>query len=147
MEVQADRRNLPPDAKALQKITLGELVTRYRDTISPKKRTAKHERIILGAFLLHPICRRRASDITRADFARYRDERLKQIKPSSLKRELVPIHHLYEIAKTEWALPIQNNPVAKLDLRLSDAKRERRLAEGELQKLLEQIPPDTGQRV
>lgn len=137
MEVQADRRDLPPDIKALQKITLGELVVRYRDTVSPKKRTGKAERIILGAFLLHPICRRLVSDITRTDFAAYRDERLKEIKPSSLKRELVPVHHLYELAKREWGLPIRDNPVAKLGLKASDTKRERRLAEGELQKLLE----------
>ena len=78
MEVQADRRDLPPDPKALQKITLGELVVRYRDTVSPRKRTGKAERIILGAFLLHPICRRRISDITGTGFVSYRDERLKE---------------------------------------------------------------------
>jgi hypothetical protein len=40
MELRADRRDLPPDAKALQQITLGELVVRYRDTVTPRKRTA-----------------------------------------------------------------------------------------------------------
>jgi hypothetical protein len=49
MELQADRRDLPPDPKALQRITLGELVARYRDTVSPRKRTGAAERIVLRA--------------------------------------------------------------------------------------------------
>jgi integrase len=129
MELQADRRDLPPDPKALQRITLGELVARYRDTVSPRKRTGAAERIVLSAFLLHTICRRRLSELTRADFASYRDDRLKEIKPSSLKRELVPIHHLYELARKEWGLPISDNPVSGLNLK-------RRLREGEWDRLV-----------
>src|SRR5262245_19073703 len=84
MELQADRHDLLPDHKVLQQVTLGELVARYRDTITPSKRTARAERIVLNAFLRHPICRRRLSEITRSDFAAYRDDRLQRIKPSSL---------------------------------------------------------------
>jgi hypothetical protein len=34
MEVQAERSELPSDRKALKQLTLGELVARYRDTVS-----------------------------------------------------------------------------------------------------------------
>ena len=51
MEVKADRRELPIDPKALDKLTLGELVERYRDTVVPKKRGAEIEACILNAFL------------------------------------------------------------------------------------------------
>jgi hypothetical protein len=34
MEVQVDRRDLPSDPKALQWVTLRQLVERYRDTVS-----------------------------------------------------------------------------------------------------------------
>jgi integrase len=136
MELKADRRDLPPDPNALREITLGELVVRYRDTVSPRKRTAQTERVVLNAFLLHPICRRKLSDITRTDFAAYRDDRLKKIKASSLKRSLVPIHNLYELAKTEWGLPIRDNPVANLKLPPTDIRRERRLKESEWEKLM-----------
>ena len=34
MERQADRHELPMDPKALKQVTLGDLVRRYRDTIS-----------------------------------------------------------------------------------------------------------------
>lgn len=137
MEVQADRGDLPPDPKALQRITLRELVERYRDTVSPRKRTAHVERIVLNAFLARSICSRRLSDLRTEDFAAYRDERLQAIKPTSLKRELVPIHHLFEVARNEWGLPIRENPLDKLQLKAPDQRRERRLKPGELDKLID----------
>jgi hypothetical protein len=90
MEVQADRRDLPPDMKELERVTLGELVARYRDTISIKKRTVAAEQIVLNAFLRHPICSRTLSTLRTEDFASYRDDRLQDITPASLKRSLAP---------------------------------------------------------
>jgi hypothetical protein len=76
MEVQADRRELPRDPKALQRLTLGQLVERYRDTVSVRKRGYDVERIVLNAFLRHRICSKPLSEIEASDFASYRDERL-----------------------------------------------------------------------
>ena len=135
MEVRADQGELPTDRKALN-VTLGELVNRYRDTISIRKKTATAERIVLAAFALHPICRKSLAQISTADFAIYRDDRLKVIKPVSLKRELVPIHNLFEIARDEWGLPIRENPLDKLRLDAPDQRRERRLRDGEWMKLV-----------
>ena len=69
MEVQADRRELPSDPKALQRVTLGQLVERYRDTVSVRKRGSDVERIVLNAFLRHRICRKPLSEIGPSDFA------------------------------------------------------------------------------
>jgi integrase len=139
MEVQADRRDLPADPKVLQRITLGELVERYRDTVSVRKRTRENEQAILNAFLRHPLCRRAVSEITQADFASYRDDRLRIIRPSSLKRELVPLHNLYEISREEWGLPIRVNPLSKLKIANADQKRERRLRPHEQQVLMAEV--------
>jgi integrase len=136
MEVHADRGDLPAHPGKLRSITLGQLVERYRDTVSPKKRTHEAERLVLNAFLRHPICRRPISEITTAHFAAYRDERLSKNKPSSVKRSLVPIHNLFEVARTEWDLPIRENPLRKLKIEGSDKRRERRLRTGELDSLL-----------
>ena len=136
MEVQADRCELPSDRKALQRVTLGELVVRYRDTISVKKRGYAVERIVLTAFLRHPICRKRLSQIRAEDFASYRDERLKSIKAATLKREFSPLHNLFEMARQEWDLPLRENPLDRVRLQLPRQRRERRLRDGELDKLL-----------
>jgi integrase len=137
IERLADRGELPADPSALRGVTLGQLVERYRDTVSPRKRTHEAERFALNAFLRHPICRRPVSDVTKAHFAGYRDERLKCIKPASVKRALVPIHNLYEVARTEWDLPIRENPLNGLKIEDSDQRRERRLRPGELEALKE----------
>jgi integrase len=137
MEVRADRRDLPADPSALRGVTLGQLVERYRDTVSPRKRTYELERMALNAFLRHPICRRPVSDLTGTHFAAYRDERLKRLKSSSVKRELVPIRNLFEVARTEWGLPIRENPLSKLKFADSDQRRERRLRPGEHEALIE----------
>ena len=136
MEVQADRCELPNDPKALQRVTLGELVQRYRDTVSVNKRGYEVERIVLTAFLRHPICRKRLSDIRPEDFAAYRDERLQSIKASTLKREFSPLHNLFELARDEWELPLRDNPLDKVRLRIPQQWRERRLKDNELDKLL-----------
>ena len=137
MEVQADRHDLPPDPNVLRSFTLGQLVTRYRDTISVGKRTCHAERIVLAAFLRRPICSLRLSDLRTADFSVYRDQRLLEIKPSSLRRELTPIRHLFEVARTEWGLPLRENPLAKLSLYGIDQRRERRLRAGEFHQLIQ----------
>ncbi len=135
-EVQADRSELPNDPKILHRITLGQLVERYRDTVSVKKRGYEVERIVLTAFLRHPICRKPLSHIRTEDFVAYRDERLKTIKVTTLKRELSPLHNLFELARDEWGLPLPENPLGKLRLRLPPNRRERRLKEGELDRLI-----------
>ena len=135
-EVQADRRELPSNPRALQQVILGELIVRYRDTVTVHKRGAHFERAVLNAFLLHPICRRRLSDLTGTHFAVYRDERLKEVKPTTLKRQLGPIRHMFEVARNEWGLPLRENPLDKLQLKAPDQRRERRLKPGELDKLI-----------
>jgi integrase len=136
MEVQADRRDLPSDPKSLQRVTLGQLVERYRDTVSVKKRGYDVERIVLNAFLRHRICRKPLSEIGASDFASYRDERLMDIKASTFRRELAPLHNMFEIAKDEWGLPLRENPLRKVRVTAGQQRRERRLKSGELDELI-----------
>lgn len=136
IERQADRQELPTDPKALQSVTFGDLIRRYRDTVSPRKKTARAETYVLNAFLSHKICSRRLSELRTEDFAGYRDDRLKVIQPTSLKRELTPVRHLFEVAREEWGLPLKENPLLKLKLEAPDQPRERRLRPGELDVIL-----------
>ena len=90
METQADRQELAPSRKPLETTALADLVIRYRGEVVPAKKGADVETIVLNAFLRHPICKKKLSDLTPSDFANYRDERLKSIIPKSLKRQLAP---------------------------------------------------------
>jgi len=140
IEVQADRNELPQskhDPKLLDGVTLGDLVRRYIDEVCSKKRSYAVEQVVLEAFLRHPLCKKPVLQITTRDFAAYRDERLQSIKSNTLGRQLTPIRHLFEVAKTDWDLPIRDNPVASLCLEKGDTARERRLRAGEWDRLVE----------
>lgn len=136
MELRADRRDLLEDPRLLQRITLGQLVERYRDQVTVGKRGCEIEAGFLNAFLKHPICARKLSELRTEDFALYRDERLRTIKPVSLKRQLDPVNNMFEVAKREWGIPLQVNPLAALKLRAMATSRERRLTEDEWSRLL-----------
>ena len=103
-EIRLDRNEMPTDRKQLSSITLSDLVKRYRDEVLPIKKGLDFETIILNAFLRHSICRRTLSNISTADFADYRDQKLKQISAVSLKRYLAVIHNMFEVAKYEWGV-------------------------------------------
>ena len=106
--------------------------------MSVRKKGLEKERYVLNAFLRHRPCRKPLSDLHTRDFATsYRDQRLKEIKPASLKRQLAPIHNLFEVAKDEWGLPIKENPLGKVRLPNGDNRRERRLRGGDLERLIE----------
>jgi len=107
VEAQADRREFPADGKSLQLVTLAQLIGRYRDEVSVTKRGIEVEQAILGRFLRHPMCVKRLSELSAQDFAAYRDERLEEIKPTSLRRQLVILHNVFEIARNEWGTDTQ----------------------------------------
>ncbi len=137
MESKADRHDLPPNLKVLEGCTLGDLVERYRASVTPRKRTRDVETIVLTAFLRQPICRMSLSRLGRSHFAQYRDQRLMRVKPATFKRELNVLHNVFEIARREWNVPIRENPVDTLAFKTPDQRRERRLKEGEYARLIE----------
>lgn len=143
IERQVDRGELGPDRRVLETIMLADLVTRYRDTILPEKKSGSVEAIMLSAFLRYPICKKRLSELTANDFAKWKDERMspkgarKPITAKSVKRLLSPIQHMFEIAITDWEIPLRENPLSNFKLKVADNKRNRRLREGEFDRLLE----------
>ncbi len=136
METQLDREGPSPSRKPLETTVLSDLVTHYRDEVVPAKKGGDVETIVLNAFLRHPICKKKLAELTPSDFSSYRDERLKSIIPKSLKRQLAPIQNMFEHARTEWGVPLRENPLTGLTLKVIDNKRQRRLQEGELNLIL-----------
>jgi hypothetical protein len=52
---------------------LGELLTRYRDQVSPTKRSAHTEKARINAMVRRPIAHRTLAKLTSADVATYRE--------------------------------------------------------------------------
>lgn len=136
-ERRADRDELGADRKELDRISLGELIKRYLNEIVPTKRHGETDSFSLNLLLAHRISKLKLSQLSATDFSRYRDERLKDVTPSTLKRQFSPVRHMLRHARDEWEIPLKADLLSKIKLTGADNKRDRRLRGGELDRLLE----------
>jgi integrase len=130
-ERQIDRAELPTTIRDFKGMTVADLLKRYEQEVTPKKRGAKFERSRLRQFLNHSIASANLHSLSGALVSRYRDDRLKDVKPASVRRELVVLRHVFELAMTEWNVPIRVNPVHQIKLPSDSKPRERRLKDGD----------------
>lgn len=136
LEAEVDRCGVLPDTRLAENTTLTEVLTRYKDEITPKKRSAISEVARINGILRRPICHRTLTLLSTADLASYRDERLKKVAPATVVRELNTISHAIDTARREWGIHLAQNP-CKLVRRPSPPRgRLRRLVGDEEQLLL-----------
>ncbi|WP_028878358.1 hypothetical protein [Terasakiella pusilla] len=69
----------PDDVSSLMLITLAELITRYRDTVTPTKKRVRQETSRMNYILKQPISQLTLDRLTTGVFARYRDDRLQVV--------------------------------------------------------------------
>jgi hypothetical protein len=71
----------------------------------------------------HPLACRFVGGIRSMDIARWRDERLCKVSPATVKRDLVLLGHVFEVARKAWAI-YMHNPVRDIRLppSLADCK-------------------------
>ena len=97
------------------KTTVGELLDRYEEDVSPLHKSHQVEKYRLKTLQRH-LGDQRVSMLSPALICRYRDQRLKTISPASLKRELVILSSVLNTAIKEWGINLQNNPVSLVSL-------------------------------
>lgn len=134
-ESKVDRNEAPVDLRGLRRLTLGDLVSRYMADITPRKRSSYTERLRLTKMLRHQICSLRLAALEPSHLASYRDERLTQVKPGTIRRELSLFHHILDTAEREWGIRLGRNPVSLITQPKLNNARDRRLREGELERL------------
>ena len=110
--------------------TLKVLIEKYIRTISINKKGYCFEKYCFNNILRSKASNLPINFITAQHLSEYRDERLKEIKPSTFLRELNLIRHLFSIAIIEWGYTI-NNPCKMITKPNGIQKRERRLTNEE----------------
>ncbi len=131
METKADRGDLPASIKILDSYRLRDILERYRDEVTVKKRGAKFERCVINAFLRLPIAGLTLAQVGTTHFAKYREMRLKTVSPATVNRQLGIIRHAFEVAIKEWGIPMRENPLVCLKRLSVNNSRKRRLYAGE----------------
>jgi hypothetical protein len=115
--------------------TVGELLDRYEEQISPLHRSHQVEKYRLQTLKEH-LGGKRVSTFSPSVVCKYRDTRLKAVSPASLKRELTILSSVLNIAIKEWGIGIPQNPVSMVSLPKIARGRDRRLESGAEEKLL-----------
>jgi len=129
-------RQLYVDTSGTERTTVLELLERYQRQISPSHKGQQVEAYRLRTLKKH-LGALRLIHLTNKEIASYRDDRLKEVSPSSLKRELTILSRVLTIASRDWGISIPQNPVKMISLPKADKARTRRLEAGEKERLLQ----------
>ena len=105
--------------------TVAELLDRYLQEYTVHKRGAHSETCRVRCLIRHPLAKRFVATVRGVDIARYRDERLKNVLPGSLRRELTILSQMFEVARKEWGVYV-HNPVRDVKLPTETGARNRR---------------------
>jgi len=120
-------------------ITFAELLTRYRDEITIHKKSKVSEINKIENLLKLPMFKKRIRNVTSSDIANYRDQRLKDVKGSTVIKDINLMGHCIDIAIKEWGVNLANNPVRRIRRPTVDKPRDRRLNSGEEKRLFDTI--------
>jgi hypothetical protein len=69
------------------------------------------------------------SDLRGSDLARFRDERLQVIQPTTLAREIYLLRRIIRLAREEWDVDITDNPLDRFWIPDKRLTRERRASQ------------------
>lgn len=128
---------MPVSLKMLDGLTVGDILIRYRDEVTPTKRGAFRETMAIRVLLRHALSRVPLSALTVARIAAHRDERLRTIKAASVNRELAIYQHAFEVARRTWDIPLHENPFSLVEKPKVFDARSRRLEPSEWEQLQE----------
>lgn len=123
--------------------TLAQAFRRYASEVSPTHKGERWEVIRLTALARYPIAARPIQSLAAADFAAWRDERLKQVAPASVRREMALIGSVLDIARREWGL-IRTNPLQDVRKPSAPASRKRRISDDEIARITLALGYDGG---
>ena len=115
--------------------TFGALLDRYEREMVAAKKGADIERIRINQFRRSPLARRSVASIRGTDLATWRDNRLKEVSPATVGREMNILGHVFETARKEWGIAI-TNPIRDIRRPPAPHARTRRLIDDEYSRLL-----------
>lgn len=145
IEVEWDKGTYQNTYQA-QKTSFGELIERYIREVTPLMRGAKADTIRLKAILRRPIAKVNVLLLNSSRIAKYRDERLTEIAPSTVVRELAYFSSIINHARREWGINI-TNPVQSIRKPAQPQGRNRVLSYDEEQILLHACEPKANRNI
>lgn len=129
------------DVSQDKNVLFKDLIFRFRDLELPKRNyDNKSEWYRLGKIAKGWIGQYSVYNLTPLVVSKYRDERLKEVGPATVARELMNIQGIITHACKEWGLNVEN-PVPQIKKPKLPPGRERILSDAELALLLHEFNP------
>jgi len=143
IESEMDRGSYVNRSEA-ESTTLGDILERYIADVCPSMRGGTEDAIRLRALCRTRLAKLSMAALTPLAVAAYRDERLKQVQPGTVIRDLAYLSAIISHARREWGINI-TNPVASVRKPPMPQGRDRLLSGDEEARLLAALAP-TGRR-
>ncbi len=126
------------DIRSAEKILFADVLKKYLEQISTTKRpnSARRDRDSAKALLAGFGTEILFTSVNTQRIAAYRDSRIKEVSASTIQKEFALLSHLFNIARREWGLPV-DNPVKDVSRPKIANNRTRFLTIEEAHKLLE----------
>ena len=122
-------------AKSANDFTIGDMMSRYLEVVTPTKRGKEQEtrrlRRLMSEKHLMSLSLEQAHPHTFADF---RDRRIDD-GVRACQYDLVLMRHAWNMARIEWGWPLSDNPISLIRMPKNNPPREWRLREGEFDRL------------
>lgn len=122
--------------KESESTTLAEALDRYEREVSSGKKGHAKEKYAIDHWRQSPLASRFLASIRSSDLSKWRDERLKDVSASTVNRLLNLLSHVFTVAAQDWGMGGIFNPVQNVRRPRNPPHRERRLIDGELEKIL-----------
>lgn len=147
IEAEMDQR-IYRDIKATAKDTVRAVFEKFRDEVSATRRGAKWEICRIDRLLrTADFADRRLDQLTPEDIRDWRNERLEEVSPASVNRELNLMSGIFTHAIKEWSVPLRENPVHLVSRPAgADNARTRRYAQKDIDAILKHSSWDEGKK-
>lgn len=117
--------------------TLADAIERYKP-VAEKHKGSQSELSRLNQIASDDLAKIQLERITSAKIADYRDRRLLAVAPVSVRRELIILSSLFELAKNEWQW-IRENPLKTVKKPIPAPARRRGVAQVEIDTICEKL--------
>lgn len=109
------------------RVTLGEACKKYREEVAPSHRGERWEVVRLNLIERGPVAAVVLSELTTARLAEWRDARLREVSPASVRREMNLIGSVLEACRRDWGY-ITVNPLRDVRRPKAPPARRRRIS-------------------
>jgi integrase len=113
---------------------LADAFARYASSVSPTHRGMRWEIVRLAKLQTYPFAMKRLDALTAADMAAWRDARLADVAPGTVRREMGLIRSVLEHARREWKW-MRANPLQDVRRPREPPPRRRRITTDEIDRV------------